>query len=179
MAALHRGQNNFWNHPATIHTKHFKTFEFLYIIHYMNHSCGNSCLYRTPFCQCSVTAVTTTCPLAISLCWEKKQTQMYLNLTHNSVDRTKSATDSAAHPSPCNPDLNSLASDQSDGSRKSASNQSDGNTSWQRHRGHFYQIVLKNLQRSSVQKFCLRPLSLYASGINYPTINSLQIEFMW
>ena len=57
-------------------------FEFLYIIHYMNHSCGNSCLYRTPFCQCSVTAVTTTCPLAISLCWEKKQIQMYLNLTH-------------------------------------------------------------------------------------------------
>ena len=55
---------------------------YIYIIHYMNHGCGNSCLYRTPFCQCSVTAVTTTCPLAISLCWEKKQTQMYLNLTH-------------------------------------------------------------------------------------------------
>ena len=114
----------------------------------------------------------------LSLLRKETNTDVFEPDTHNSVDRTKSATDSAAHPSPCNPDLNSLASDQSDGSRKSASNQSDGNTSWQRHRGHFYQIVLKNLQRSSVQKFCLRPLSLYASGINYPTINSLQIEFM-
>ena len=31
MAALHQGQNNFWNHPATIHTRHFKTF-VLYIM---------------------------------------------------------------------------------------------------------------------------------------------------